>query len=117
MGKVILDTSFILTCIKQKIDFFEQLELEGFEFLIPKQVFAELKGLSKSKPNAKLALKIIEKNNFKEMDLNTKNTDEGIIKFARKNPEIYIATIDARIKTRTRNRKIFIRGKKRLEIA
>lgn len=115
MKQVILDTSFILTCAKQKIDFFDKLELSGFQIIIPKQVIAELTGLAKSNLFAKLSLKILEKNSFKEKDLETKNTDEGIIKFAKKDITIYVATLDEGILKKTRNRKILIRGKRSLE--
>ena len=45
MRNVLLDTSFILTCVRNKIDFFEQLELEGFKILVPKQVIKEIEAI------------------------------------------------------------------------
>lgn len=116
--KVILDTSFILTCIKQKIDFFENLALGGFEIFIPKQVIQELESLSQTKPEASLALFILEKNKFKELEIPGKKTDSAIINFSKKNSEYVVATLDEEIKKKTRHRrKIVIRGKKGLEIA
>ena len=93
MKQVLLDTNFILTCVKQKIDFFKYLESEGFEVLIPQQIILELKKVSKSKQklhfrdDAKLALSIIFNKGFKKVNLNSKNVDAGIIKFAEKNPK------------------------------
>jgi len=107
--EVILDSSFILTCIKQKIDFFE--ELVGEQILIPKQVINEIKNLDN-----KLALKLLEKNKFKKIDLGKGHTDNRIIKFAKENPKTIIATLDKEIKNKTKNQKLIIRGKKKLEI-
>jgi len=121
MKKVILDTSFILSAVREKIDFFEDFEQQGFEPLIPKQVIREIEGLLKSKKlkerdSAKLALMLFEKNSFRKIDLKTKSVDPGIIKFAKANPEIIVASLDREIKRRTQNPKMVIRGKKKLEI-
>jgi len=122
MKKVLLDTNFILTCIKQKIDFFEELELKGFQILIPKQVIGEIKKITNSKKklhfreDANLALKFLEKNSFKEIDIKNRNVDKGLINFAKENMDIIIASLDREIKNKIQNPKLVIRGKKRLEI-
>lgn len=119
---VLLDTSFILTCIKQKIDFFEQLESEGFRIIIPKQVIYELEKIASSKQklhfreNANSSLKLLKKSNFKKIDLKTKAVDAGLIKFAKGNPKTIIATLDRELKKKIQNPKLVIRGKKKLEI-
>ncbi len=112
MKQIILDSSFILTCIKQKIDFFE--ELVGTQILIPKQVINEIKNLKNS--NSKLALKLLEKNKFRKIDLGKTHVDKLIIRFAKENPKTIIATLDREIKNKTKNQKLIIRGKKKLEI-
>ena len=112
MKQIILDSSFILTCIKQKIDFFE--ELVGTQILIPKQVINEIKNLKNS--NSKLALKLLEKNKFKKINLGNAHVDKLIIRFAKENPKTIIATLDREIKNKTKNQKLIIRGKKKLEI-
>ncbi|MFC1710856.1 hypothetical protein ACFLZJ_01735, partial [Nanoarchaeota archaeon] len=94
MKKAILDTSFILTCVKQKIDFFDDMEKAGIQILIPKQVIVELKGVDKSG----LALRILEKNKYEEVDLGTKYVDAGIAEYANKHPEIFVATLDKELK-------------------
>ena len=109
--RCLLDTNFILTCIRQKIDFFEQLEKEGFQIIIPRQVIRELKKLE-----AELALNLLKKNKFKKINLKGKNTDNGIVNFAKKNPKIVIATLDREIKKKIKNPKLIIRRKKKLEI-
>ena len=107
--KIILDTSFILTCLKQKIDFFE--ELVGEEILIPIQVINEIKRFDN-----KLALRLLEKNKFQKIDLGKGHTDKRIIKLAKENPNVIVATLDKEIKNKTKNQKLIIRGKKKLEI-
>ena len=111
MKQVILDTSFILSCIKQKIDFFEKLEYEGFRILIPEQTIDELMGLG-----AQLALDIIEKNKYNLIKISGKDADAAIIKFAKENPGVIVATLDAGLKRKVSNQKMIIRGKKKLEI-
>lgn len=113
MKQALLDTNFIASCIKQKIDFFEELEFMGLKILIPKQVIQEIKKI----PNSELALKILEKNKFEEIDIGKGHVDRRIKKFAEKNPEILIATLDRELKKQLKNRKIVIRGKKKLGIA
>jgi len=63
-----------------------------------------------------LALKILGKNDFEEIYLKEKNVDKGIVKFAKENPEIAVATLDREIKRKIKNQKIVIMGKKKLEI-
>ncbi len=111
MRRVILDTSFIMTAVKQKIDFFEKLEHEGYQIIVPKQVIRELKGLG-----SKLSLKIMEKNKFELLEIEGRDTDNAIISFAKKNPRIVVATLDAGLKKKIKNSKLVIRQKKRLEV-
>jgi len=68
--------------------------------------------------DAKLALKLIEKNKseFNEIELIGTNVDNSIVDFAEKNKEDIIATLDREIKNKVRNKKLIIRGKKKLEI-
>ncbi|MFH1585604.1 MAG: PIN domain-containing protein [archaeon] len=115
MKQILLDTSFILSCIRNKIDFFEDLKLQGYEILIPKQVIVELGGLSNSKQESNIALKLLEKNKFKKVDLETKDVDKGLIDYANKN-KIIVGTLDREIKNKVRYGKIVIRGKKRLGV-
>ena len=115
MTEVVLDTSFILTCVKQKIDFFEDLKLMGLKILIPKQVVRELKNMN-VRGNAQLSLQILDKNSFREIDLEIKNVDQGIINYAQKHSDVFIATLDREIKNKVNNSNVVIREKKRLEV-
>ena len=116
MKTALLDSSFILTCAKQKIDFFEFLENEGFQIIIPKQVIQEIEKISKTKEYGKLVLQVLKKNKFRKINLKEKNVDFGIVKYAKKNPKIIIATLDRGIKRKIRNQKLVVRGKKKLEV-
>jgi rRNA-processing protein FCF1 len=111
MRRVILDTSFILTAVRQKVDFFEIIESRGFQILIPEQVFKELRGLG-----AELALKIVRSKKFKLVSLQGKDADSAILKFAKKNPMTVVATLDEGLKKKLKNRKMIIRQRKKIEI-
>lgn len=111
MKQVVLDTSFILSCVKQKIDFFEKIGHEGMKILVPLQTIKELEGLG-----AETALKILDKNDFEPVAVDGKDADAAILKFAKKNPDAIIATLDSDLQKRLRNRKMIIRNMKSLEI-
>ena len=122
MKQVILDTNFILTCVKQKIDFFRDIPEKGLQILISKQVIEEIKRVANStkklkfRDAAKLAQVILEKNKFKQIDIKGKYVDKGLIKYAKEHPRLIVATLDRDIKNKTTNSKLVIRGKKKLEV-
>ena len=126
MKQVILDTNFILTSLKEKIDFFEEIKFLGMKILISKQVINEIERIVNSKKklhfrkDAILALKFLEKNktSFRKINLLSygKNTDKRIKNFADKNKNIVVATLDKQLKQKIKNPKLVIRGKKRLEV-
>jgi rRNA-processing protein FCF1 len=122
---IILDTNFLVTCAKQKIDLFEQIKdlLGNVKFIVPEQVVAELESLSedkklkiKEREAAKLSVDLIKNNFVIIIDLKVKNTDAGIVKYANEN-NIYIATLDRELKNKIKNprvRFLTIRQKKRI---
>jgi rRNA-processing protein FCF1 len=121
MKFVILDTNFILSCIRKKIDFFTEIKFFGLKIIIPIQVIAELEKLSKTgkikfQEEAILSLNMLKKNSFDKIDLKIKNVDNGIVKFAKENENYVIATLDREIKSKIKNQKMIIRGNKQLEI-
>ncbi len=122
MKKAVLDTNFILTCVKQKIDFFDEIRFMGFEIVIPEEVIFELKKIQKSgsklhsRNNAQLALKILEKNQFKKMNLKTKKVDKGLVELSKKDKKIVIATLDKELKYKIKRPILLIRGRKKLKI-
>lgn len=122
MKKVILDTNFILTCVKQKVDFFDEIKLLGLKIIIPTPIIKELENITKydkkynSKENAKIALKLLQMNKFEKRSLDKGSVDSGIIKAAKADRELVIATLDKRIKSLVINPKLVIKGKRKLEI-
>ncbi len=123
--EILLDTNFILTCVKQKIDFnsaANEIFDKKIEWLIPEEVIEELKKLSerkgektKDKESAKLSLELIKIIPHKTIKLNNQNVDKGIIDYL-KNKDIILATLDKKLKERAGVKILSIRGKKDLEI-
>ena len=109
-NEVLFDTNFLLTCVKEKVDCFEQLELEGINsFLVPNKVFDELTKLAKKNQTARVALEILNKKTPIIVDLGTAYADKAIIQYAKKHPDIKIATLDAEIRSKIRNIKVGIK--------
>ena len=119
--KVILDTSFILSCVKEKKDFI-QAEDYG-EFLLPELVVKELKkkaeeGKGKEREVAELALEIIRKNKkkFRFIKLEKGYVDAGILKYAQDKERIIVATLDRDLKRKLKGkaRILTLRARKKL---
>jgi len=125
--QIIIDTNFFITCIKQKIDLFSELEelygKGGFEIVVPSQVLNELEMLKdnkkmtiKEKESAKLAIYLIDKNNADIVDMPEKNADLAIIAYANNN-SVIVATLDKKLKNAIKNKKtrfLIIKGLKRI---
>lgn len=122
MGNVLLDTNFILSCVAQKIEFFEQIESMGHKIIVPEEVIKEIVSISNSKKAvrfrnaAKLSLMILENEKFIKIKLGTKDVDKGIKELAEQDDKLIIATLDRAIKKSNKNKNLVIRGKKKLEI-
>ena len=107
--EVLLDSNFIISCLRRKIDFMSQLEDLGFKIFLPKEVYQELKDI---KPNlsrgdkliVEMALKLFEDKKAKNISLGNKSVDKGLIEKAKQG--YYIATLDAAIKRNAKNRVI-----------
>ena len=122
MKKAVLDTNFILSCVKQKIDFLDEIKFMGMEILIPEEVLKEVEKIRDSgkklhfRENATLALKILDRKEFKKITLGTEDVDKGLVNFAENNKDAIIATLDGEIKKKIKKPKLVIRGRKKLEI-
>jgi len=121
MKYVVLDTNFILSCVRKKIDFFHEIKFLGLNIIIPIQVVAELENLSetgnlKLRDEAKFSLMLLKKNSFEKVDLKIKNVDNGIVKLAKEHEDYIIATLDKGIQSKIKNQKLIIRGEKELEV-
>ena len=116
--EIVLDTSFILTCVKQKIDFFhlgEELFSEKLEWVVPLEVLKELETLAQrtgekisDKESAETALQILKEQNVPIVPLENKNTDDGIVEYVKERviEKPIIATIDKELKQRVQTLKL-----------
>ncbi len=122
MAKVILDTNFIMNCVREKFDFFEGILDLGHKIVIPKEVLNELGKLSResrSKKNrefAKFSLKLLSLNNYEEISCPGKYVDLGIINFLEGKRGYILATYDKLLKKKVNNQILVLRGKKKLEV-
>jgi rRNA-processing protein FCF1 len=119
--KVLLDTNFLITCLKQKVDFVEQIRDMKLDLAVPKEVIAELKRVSTDKKNklkdregAKTALHLILKEKFELVELGERYVDYGLIKFSKKNPDFAVATLDLRLAGKVKN-VITLKGKSKVD--
>lgn len=99
--EVILDSNFIISCMKRGIDFVSELEEKGFKIVIPREVLQELRDLRQKvnreeKVSIDLALKLIENGKVKKVGLGTGKIDYQLIKKGQEG--VYIGTLDAAIK-------------------
>lgn len=123
--RILLDTNFLLTCAKQKVDFAEligeQVD-EKIEWIVPEEVIDELTELSErkgmkgtDKDAAKLALILADKMGYELVRVNNKNVDVGIADFIR-GKNIALATLDKGLKKRVDNTIITISDKRQIQI-
>lgn len=117
--EVILDTNFIISCMKKKIDFITELEEKGFKTVIPREVLQELKDLRQKvnreeKISIELALKLIENGKIKKIGLGAGKIDYQLIKKGQEG--VYIATLDAAIKRLIPNRVVISNAKNALSV-
>lgn len=123
--EVLLDTNFILTCVKQKVDFFSiaNESIDGkIKWLIPFEVLAELEDLSTrkdikgvDKDAAKLSLEMIKLISPEIVSVKNKNVDQGIVDYIR-DKDIVLATLDKALKNKVKNRIMVIKDVKRVDI-
>jgi rRNA-processing protein FCF1 len=122
MKKVLLDTNFLIACIKNKIDFFEEIKFQGYKLIIPENVIRELKKISKSSQKlktrnaAEIALELIKINPYEKIKFKKRNVDKAIKDFANSEKNIIVATLDRELKSKIEKNKMIIRNKKKLEI-
>jgi rRNA-processing protein FCF1 len=105
--EVLLDSNFIVSCLRKKIDFISDLEGQGFAVFLPKEVYQELKDLKnkvshEDKIAVEMALTLFESKKLKRISLGNQSVDSGLIEKGRQG--YYIATLDAAIKRQAKNR-------------
>ncbi len=118
--EVILDSSFIMSCIRARIDFLTQLEEQGFKIVVPREVLQEIKDLKSSAASqddriaANVALELIEKNKLKKISFGKGKVDDYLIKKGLEGA--YIATLDKEIKRNVPNKVVIFKSKSKVGI-
>jgi len=114
--EILLDTNFIITCAKEKIDF-EKIANEiisaNLDWIVPQQVLNELGNLKDNKANkkqdreaAQLSFELLQSIKPKIVDLGRNpNVDIGIVNYIL-DKEITLATLDKGLKDRLKDKKI-----------
>ena len=125
--KILLDTNFVLTCVKEGIDIetlSNEIIDEEIEWILPQQVLNELGNLKdkkehkkKDKDAAKLTFEVLKTLNPKIVDIGKNpNIDLAIINYIM-DKEITLATLDKELKNKMKNKKILtIKGKNYLTL-
>jgi rRNA-processing protein FCF1 len=114
--KVILDTNFLIDCMRFKVD----LKELGNELFVLDSVIFEIgkiaKRGTKESSLAKLALEFIAKNNFKILETGKNDADESLLAYSK---DYAIATHDKALKNKLKKagaKIIYIRQKKYLVV-
>ncbi|MEK6873691.1 MAG: PIN domain-containing protein [Nanoarchaeota archaeon] len=128
--EIVIDTNFIITCMKNKIDLFSQLEdlFPGYKITVPKQVILELEKLLKKETKTKdkqaieISLKMLKNSRYSSPDLKTDNVDKGILNYLDNTDKAVLGTMDRELKERAKKRNLNvkflrIKSKKKIEIA
>jgi rRNA-processing protein FCF1 len=125
--EILLDTNFILTCAKQKIDFnslANEVIDEEIKWIVPQEVLNELGNLKDNphtnpidKKSASLSFQILQEINPQIVELGGKNPniDIRIVNFILDKPFV-LATLDKNLKSRIKNQILTIKGKKQLQL-
>jgi len=125
--KILLDTNFILTCAKQKIDFdaiTNGLVSEEVTWIVPEEVLGELRGLQfggkikiKERNAATIGIEIVKDLGVEVVKLSNTgdDVDTKIVNYLR-GKNIILATLDKKLKSRVKNKILVIRGKNNLEL-
>ena len=114
--KIVLDTNFLIGCLKFRIDFLS--ELQGYELYIVDKTKNELEKLikgknAKDKQRAKIVLQLLGKKKIKTIASKAEETVDNTL--ARLKGYI-IATQDKELKNKIKGKKLIIRAQKKLEI-
>ncbi len=125
--EILLDTNFVLTCVKQNIYFdslADELFDEKIDWIVPQEVLNELGQLKdregvrvSDKKAAEISFKILQGIGAKIVELGGKNpnVDIRIVNYIL-GKDIVLATLDKKLKERVNNKILTIRAQKKLEI-
>jgi rRNA-processing protein FCF1 len=115
--EVLLDSSFIVSCMLARIDFITELEEKGFKVVVPKEVVEELKDLKMKRGQSRevrsvvdAVLEMFEFRKIKKTSIGKGKVDEELIRKGKGG--VFIATLDSGIKREVPN-KVFILSSKK----
>lgn len=118
--EVLLDSSFIISCIMKKIDFLSQLEGMGFKIVVLREVIQEMKDLKfkrishEEKVAIDLALEMFASKKVKKTTIGEGRVDDLLIKKGKEG--VHIATLDNGIKRKVPNRIVILSATKGLGV-
>jgi len=119
---IILDTNFILTCVRQEIRLFEQLKdiYPGEKIIVPEIVIQELNHLAKNiklkmseRESADLSLQLIGRESILILDLPEEKADDAIVNYALKNSGTIVASLDKGMMKRLKRKAKFLTIRKK----
>lgn len=115
--EVILDTNFIISCVKKRIDFLDQLEQQGFSPRLPLEVYQELKDLRLNVRHDErvaidAALEMLSSRKVKKVKLGHKKVDQALIEKGKEG--MHIATLDKEIRRNIPNSVIIFDAQNRV---
>ena len=125
--KILLDTNFILTCAKEKIDFpslADEIIDQKISWIVPLDVVNELGALKdrvgmkvQDKNAAKLGFEMMQNLNTEIVQLPGKNpnVDIKIVNYIM-GKDIVLASMDRDLKSRIDNKILTVRGKNNVEL-
>lgn len=119
--QVILDSSFIISCVRERIDFLTQLHEQGFTPIVPREILQEMKDLrlrSGTSHDDRIAIDVafemFEKEKIKKTTLGEGKVDEWLVK--RGKDGIFIATLDNGIKKRIPKKIVIFKAQNRVGV-
>ncbi|MFH1425509.1 MAG: PIN domain-containing protein [archaeon] len=119
--EVLLDANFIISCVRKRIDFIDELEVLGFKVKVPREVLQELKDLKREKKLGRetrtainIAFQMLDDGGVKKVGVGGRTVDEGLI--AKGKEGVYIATLDKEILRGVPNKIVIDNSKKGLKV-
>jgi len=117
--EVLLDSNFIISCVRRKIDFISELKGLGFKVIVPKEVLLELKDLRLNVTHDErmaidIGMDVIDKSGIKKIKMGKGKVDDVLIEQGKKGA--YIASLDSYIKRSVPNRVVINSASNKLMI-
>lgn len=119
--KALVDTNFLLYCIKEKIQLFDFFQ-DFSEILIPRGVIDELvriaqEGGPREKTRAEIALKLVAVSRVTILPLSG-YVDQQILEYAFTHKGIVVATLDQKLRRalQKKTKVLVVKGRKKFEV-